>query len=265
MENCRLCTWGWLHSDSGSWKFHINIFGTALRNSLHFGCSFQVDFLDVSKFPSYSRTGYRSLEKGFHCEDSLLHVFATAPLPPLLPLPHTPPLLLSSSSQERQSPKSSSCVSLYPPSYCHHLSMWLGPMSTTLSIGQVFRTWPLHKTQNVGKPRIALWCFVFLLDRSYIRHMNVCLESLSLPENLTGDQGGEWIILTYFNASSGILAMAGQAWLLRWQITKILAEEVFSYLIHKQNSKCNFYIEILNFDSFTRWHTHPRRMHWVRL
>ena len=27
----------------------------------------------------------------------------------------------------------------------------------------------------------------FLLDRSCKLHMNVCLESLSLPENLTGD------------------------------------------------------------------------------
>ena len=29
----------------------------------------------------------------------------------------------------------------------------------------------------------------FLLDRSCKLHMNVCLESLSLPENLTGDIG----------------------------------------------------------------------------
>jgi len=98
-----------------------------------------VDFLDVSKFPSYSQTGYRSLEKGFHCEDSLLHVFAPASLPPLLPLPHhSSPLLLSSASQECPSP--TSCVSLYPPSHCHHLSMWLGPDSTNLSIEQVLHT-----------------------------------------------------------------------------------------------------------------------------
>ena len=119
--------------------------------SLHVGrwCFFQADFLDVSKFPSYSQTGYRSLEKGFHCEDSLLHVFAPAPLPQLLPLSNSPPLLASPTSQDHPSPKSSSCVSLYPPSYCHHLSMWLGPKSTTLSIEQVLRTKPInHRSKH---------------------------------------------------------------------------------------------------------------------
>jgi len=99
-----------------------------------------VNFLDVAKFPSYSQTGYRSLEKGFHCEDSLLHVFSPAPLPQLLPLSKSPPLPPSQTSREHPSPKSSSFVSLFPPSYCHHLSMWLGPKSTTLSIEQVLHT-----------------------------------------------------------------------------------------------------------------------------
>ena len=101
---------------------------------------FQVDFLDISKFPSYSQTGYRSLEKGFHCEDSLLHVLTPAPMPQLLPLSNPPSLLPSPASQEEHpSPKSSPCASLYPPRYCHHLSMWLGPQSATLSVEQVLR------------------------------------------------------------------------------------------------------------------------------
>ena len=93
---------------------------------------FQVEFLDLCQFPSYSQTGYRGLEKGFHCEDSLLHVLTPAPLPVLFPLPSSPPALLSPILEPTMTR-----VSLYPPSYCHHLSMWLSPESTTLSIEQV--------------------------------------------------------------------------------------------------------------------------------
>ena len=79
-------------------NFHIFL-GFAI---LYVWVLFQVNFLDVSKFPSYSQTGYRSLEKGFHCEDSLLHVFAPAPLPHLLPLPNSPPLLLGEVGRARR-------------------------------------------------------------------------------------------------------------------------------------------------------------------
>ena len=129
MENHHHSTWSWLHSDYGGWHFAQNLW-----RILCFICFvfFQVEFLDLCQFPSYSQTGYRGLEKGFHCEDSLLHVLTPAPLPVLFPLPSSPPALLSPIPEPTMTR-----VSLYPPSYCHHLSMWLSPESTTLSIEQV--------------------------------------------------------------------------------------------------------------------------------
>ena len=95
----------------------------------------QVDFLDIQKFPSYSQTGYRSLEKGFHCEDSLLHQLRPAPLPELLPLPPSSTSLLSTTPE----PSSNQPLgpSLYPPTHLHLLSMWLGSQSQDLSVEEI--------------------------------------------------------------------------------------------------------------------------------
>jgi len=98
----------------------------------------QVEKLNVGVYSQYSQVGYRSLDKGFHVEGSIIHVFKSSPLKNFLPinllpnsihcLPLDPNLDIAATfAAHSLSHASPDPVSLYPPTYTHHLSFWLTP------------------------------------------------------------------------------------------------------------------------------------------
>jgi hypothetical protein len=82
-----------------------------------------LDTFDTDNFPGYQSFGYRSQDKGFHCNQGTIHVFKSCSTLPrfqdmqqdnLLEMPV--PEVISSQEKQRL---------LFPPQYCHDLSFWL--------------------------------------------------------------------------------------------------------------------------------------------
>jgi len=94
-------------------------------------------------FPDYTQVGYRSLQKGFHVEDAVVHVLRPRHTPVFLPLTSMeevePPTQLStfrvdgSVYQQLDMHQPTNCKlddnQLFPLIHKHHLSFWLAPIS----------------------------------------------------------------------------------------------------------------------------------------
>lgn len=75
-------------------------------------------------FAEYCQVGYRSQQKGFHVEDSVVHIFKYKPLPCLQPIhsmEDNSNMYLLKSYQEAKRQQSNQ---LYPLVHEHHLSFW---------------------------------------------------------------------------------------------------------------------------------------------
>jgi len=95
----------------------------------------QVYHLPLEEFSLYSQVGYRSQQKGFNIQDSVVHVLKLAKSPNLLPLTSSSNNVSVIDNRRRH--LGSVPLSLFPPSYVHHLSFWMHEELTKEEVGKV--------------------------------------------------------------------------------------------------------------------------------
>jgi len=87
-----------------------------------------VEKFPVDYFEDYSQVGYRSLQKGFDIQDSVVHLFQYFPAPQFSPLQSSSDLSIKQTLRnlnlESEMPKEHIPVQLYSLTHTHHLSYW---------------------------------------------------------------------------------------------------------------------------------------------
>eukprot|EP00088_Acartia_fossae_P044688 TRINITY_DN4759_c0_g1_i1.p1 TRINITY_DN4759_c0_g1~~TRINITY_DN4759_c0_g1_i1.p1 ORF type:complete len:341 (-),score=10.65 TRINITY_DN4759_c0_g1_i1:110-1132(-) len=87
-------------------------------------CLVDIGHFPAKQFPEYSQVGYRSLQKGFNIQDSIVHVFQKGDDLPYKPIQDLETIDVYLSTKENKHKNEKNCRQLYPLTHQHHLSFW---------------------------------------------------------------------------------------------------------------------------------------------